>query len=180
MRYPLATIISGLVLAMGVAASPAMAQGGHDKDDHGYQDDRDGRHDNGRHGGHGHDDRGYGDRDHDGRGYGDRGHDGRGYGPPPHMNPYYAHYGWGPGQAPHYHPLPPRPIVYRAPPRPGYWVTGARYYDPGYAPTVVVADYGDYGLLPPPPGYGWRRSPAGDFLLVAAASGIIADVLLHH
>ncbi len=160
MRY-LASLITGLVLAAGVAASPAMAHD-HDNDHH--------------HRGNG--GQGY-NQGHQGYGHGQAPHGG--YGPAPaHMYPGYARYGWPQGQAPHYHPLPPRPIVYRAPPRPGYWSVGARYYDRGYAPTVVVQDYGDYGLLPPPPGYGWRRSPVGDFILVAAATGIITDILLHH
>lgn len=55
-----------------------------------------------------------------------------------------------------------------------------RYYGPGYGPTYVVDDWRYYRLAPPPRGYYWRRSDAGDFLLVAAATGIIADIILHH
>ncbi|MEP6908775.1 MAG: RcnB family protein, partial [Pseudoxanthomonas sp.] len=31
-----------------------------------------------------------------------------------------------------------------------------------------------------PRGYYWRRSEVGDYLLVAAATGIIADLILRH
>lgn len=68
-----------------------------------------------------------------------------------------------------------RPVVY-GPPR---WARGARYYGPGYGPTYVVRDYGHYGLRHPPYGYGWRRDDRGDFLLVALATGIIADLVIH-
>ncbi len=71
------------------------------------------------------------------------------------------------------------PVVYRAPARSYYWQRGSRYYDRGYGPTYVVTDYRPYGLRAPPRGYGWRRSDAGDFLLVAAATGIITDLVLH-
>ncbi len=71
----------------------------------------------------------------------------------------------------------PRPVViHRAPPR---WSRGVRYYDRGYR-TYVVNDYYNYGLRQPPHGYYWRRSDAGDYLLVAIATGIIADLILHH
>lgn len=72
---------------------------------------------------------------------------------------------------------PPRVVVHRPAP---YWVRGGHYYGPGYATTYVVNDYGYYGLHRPPHGHYWRRSDAGDFLLVAMATGIIADVILNH
>ena len=68
-----------------------------------------------------------------------------------------------------------RPVVYASP----RWARGARYYGPGYGPTYVVRDYGHYGLRHPPYGYGWRRDDRGDFLLVALATGIIADLVIH-
>lgn len=83
----------------------------------------------------------------------------------------------------------PRPVVVRQPavhypPRPAYarpaWVRGRHYGYAGYAPTYVVHDYAPYGLRHPPRGYHWRRSDAGDFLLVAIATGIIADIILNH
>lgn len=83
--------------------------------------------------------------------------------------------------APRYAP-PPR-VVYRPSPQryDNYprWSRGARYYDRGYAPTYVVNDYYGYGLHQPPRGYHWRRDDRGDFLLVAIATGIIAEVLFH-
>ena len=72
----------------------------------------------------------------------------------------------------------PRPVVVRrGPPR---WARGHRYYGPGYGRTYVVNDYYNYGLRRPPSGYYWRRSDTGDYLLVAIATGIIADLILHH
>ena len=72
----------------------------------------------------------------------------------------------------------PRPVVvHRGPPR---WSRGHRYYRTGYGRTYVVNDYYNYGLRRPPSGYYWRRSDAGDYLLVAIATGIIADLILHH
>jgi Ni/Co efflux regulator RcnB len=163
------TILASLVL-LGIAAAPAMA-GDHGKApwrDNGYQGQH---HDNGRH-----DDRGH----RSGRGYYAQPSQWRAA--PAHINPVYygPRYGYGPQRVPYYHPLPARPIVYRAPPRRGYWYVGAHYYEPGYAPTVVVNNYGAYGLLPPPPGYVWRRSDVGDFVMVAVATGIIADIILSH
>ncbi|HEY9540398.1 MAG TPA: RcnB family protein, partial [Luteimonas sp.] len=63
------------------------------------------------------------------------------------------------------------------PPR---WSRGHRYYRAGYGRTYVVNDYYSYGLRRPPSGYYWRRSDAGDYLLVAIATGIIADLILSH
>ena len=74
--------------------------------------------------------------------------------------------------------------VYRPVYRSGYsqprWARGVRYYDNGYAPTYVIQDYRGYGLRAPPRGYHWRRSDAGDYLLVAVATGIIADLILRN
>jgi Ni/Co efflux regulator RcnB len=77
-------------------------------------------------------------------------------------------YGYGPGYG---HAPPPR---HYGPPR---WARGHRIHDYGYAPTYVVVDYNRYGLRHPPRGYHWRRDDRGDWLLVAIASGIIADVI---
>src|SRR3546814_3035210 len=72
----------------------------------------------------------------------------------------------------------PRPVVvHRGPPR---WSRGHRYYRAGYGRTYVVNDYYSYGLRRPPSGYYWRRSDAGDYLLVAIATGLIADLILSH
>jgi len=87
-----------------------------------------------------------------------------------------------------YRPAPPR-VVYRPAYRSSYgnagygpprWARGARYYGDGYGPTYVVNDYRGYGLRAPPRGQYWRRSDAGDYLLVAVATGIITDLILRH
>ena len=41
-------------------------------------------------------------------------------------------------------------------------------------------DWRGYGLRTPPRGHYWRRSDSGDYLLVALATGIIADIILGH
>ena len=57
---------------------------------------------------------------------------------------------------------------------------GARYYDAYRGPVYVVQRYPDYHLRRPPPGYHWVRDDRGNFLMVAIATGIIADILLNH
>ena len=47
-------------------------------------------------------------------------------------------------------------------------------------PRYYVEDYRVYHLAPPPPGHRWIRDPDGRYILVAVATGIIADILLHH
>lgn len=44
----------------------------------------------------------------------------------------------------------------------------------------VVTDWRRDHLRQPPRGYNWVRSDNGDFLLVAIATGVITDLLLHH
>ncbi|KHL54128.1 RcnB family protein [Xanthomonas cannabis] len=70
-----------------------------------------------------------------------------------------------------------RPAYYRAgpPPRP-YWARGQRYHGPVY----VINDYDRYDLRRPPYGYRWQRDDRGNLLLVAIASGIIADLVLNN
>jgi len=93
----------------------------------------------------------------------------------------------------------PRRVVYMGPSAPRYvvrhhpvyhdryrgrppWARGRHYGYHGYGPTYVVHDYRPYRhrLYAPPRGYYWRRSDAGEFLLVAIATGIIADIVLNH
>jgi Ni/Co efflux regulator RcnB len=159
MRHAIKSALS-LVFVMALAAGPAMAR------DHGRGHDRD--RDDGRYGYNDRSDRN--DRDHDrydsrkhgyDHGHGYRGDD-RYYRPAPRVvyRPVYVRPGYGYGA--------PR------------WARGARYYGDGYGPTYVVNNYRGYGLRAPPRGYYWRRSDVGDFLLVAAATGIIADLILHH
>ncbi|MHC9085591.1 RcnB family protein [Luteimonas sp. RIT-PG2_3] len=76
--------------------------------------------------------------------------------------------------------VPPR-VVYRdygpryaaPPPR---WARGG-YVHRGHRPVYVVNDYNHYGLRHPPRGYRWMRDDVGDYLLVAIATGIIADII---
>ena len=72
----------------------------------------------------------------------------------------------------HYHPAP----RYVAPPR---WARGG-YVHHYQRPIYVVNDYRGYGLRHPPRGYRWMRDDYGDYLLVAIATGLIADLILHH
>lgn len=150
----LSMIVGSTLLLFGMAAAPAMA-GDHGRE-HGYREHGRSQHDD-RH------DRGRYDRRVERRDYR---HD---YRPAPPRVVYTQ---------PRYRHAPPR-VVYRPAPH-GYWVRGGRYYGSGYAPTYVVNDWGRYGLRSPPRGYYWRRSNTGDYLLVAVATGIIADMILHH
>ena len=60
------------------------------------------------------------------------------------------------------------------------------YHRGGYVPLeyrggrYIVTDWHREHLRQPPRGYRWVRSDNGDFLLVAAATGIITELLLHH
>jgi Ni/Co efflux regulator RcnB len=83
----------------------------------------------------------------------------------PYQGPpgYDYHHDYAP---PGYHPAPPG----------GYndWHRGGYYHGPRY----VVRDYGHYRLRPPPRGYEWVQQ-GGQFVLIAVASGVIADILLN-
>src|SRR5689334_21242030 len=74
-------------------------------------------------------------------------------------------------------------------PRPGYWYAPGYGYRPVghfgwrrgvYVPVAYrhyyVQDWGYYGLRPPPPGYRWIYAD-GNFVLMALATGLIADVI---
>lgn len=76
-------------------------------------------------------------------------------------------------------------------PRPGYWFAPGYGYRPVshfgwrrgvYVPiayrSYYVQDWGYYGLRPPPPGYRWIYAD-GNFVLMAAATGLIADLVIH-
>ena len=159
---------AALVLALATAvAAPAIARDDrHDRrGSYGHHRDHDrGRHD--RHRDYGrydrHRDRGRHDR-RDGRR--DRGHAYH-YRPPVHVvhhRPAVRHV---------YHPAP----RYVAPPP---WARG-RYVHHYDRPVYVVHDYRGYGLRHPPRGYRWHRDDYGDYLLVAIATGVIADIILRH
>ncbi|HEY8005011.1 MAG TPA: RcnB family protein [Phenylobacterium sp.] len=75
--------------------------------------------------------------------------------------------------------------------RAGYWYAPGYGYRPyghyawrrgAYVPApyrgYYVQDWGYYGLRPPPPGYRWIYAD-GNFVLMAVATGLIADVLVH-
>ncbi len=83
-------------------------------------------------------------------------------------------YPGGPPGPPGYYRPPPPP--YRPGPGPGrhQWRRGDRYYGNRY----VVDHWRRYGLRPPPPGYQWVQS-GGQFVLIAVASGVIADIILN-
>ena len=160
MRHAIKSALSLLFVA-ALAATPAFAK------DHGRGHDRD------------HDRYGYHDRDRDRDDHDDDRYEDRRRGDKHYHDDRY------------YRPAPPRVVyrpVYRNEYRPVYhpghgqprWARGVRYYDNGYGPTYVIRDYRGYGLRAPPRGYYWRRSDAGDYLLVAIATGIITDLILRH
>ncbi|MCF5935117.1 RcnB family protein, partial [Xanthomonas perforans] len=49
-----------------------------------------------------------------------------------------------------------------------------------HGPVYVVNDYDRYDLRRPPYGYRWQRDDRGNLLLVAIATGIIADLVLNN
>jgi Ni/Co efflux regulator RcnB len=151
MNKMLAAVMTSF-LAFGVA-TPVLAAGdrGHGPR-HGWDDRRPGHHQDRRHADRGRDWR-------DDRRHHDRGHHDR--------RPVVVH-----------HAPPPR-VVYRPAPRPA-WVRGHRYHDYYRGPVYVVNDYNHYHLRRPPHGHHWIRSDRGDMLLVAVATGVIADIILHH
>ncbi len=75
--------------------------------------------------------------------------------------------------------------------RAGYWYAPGYGYRPyshfgwrrgAYVPPIYrsyyVQDWGYYGLRPPPPGYRWIYAD-GNFVLMAVATGLIADLIVH-
>ncbi|MFS2043666.1 RcnB family protein, partial [Stenotrophomonas geniculata] len=78
----------------------------------------------------------------------------------------------------YYRPAPPR-VVYRPAYGPGYgWKVGHRYRDYYRGPIYVVNDYPRYHLRRPPYGHHWIRDDRGNMLLVAIATGVIAQYVL--
>ena len=47
-------------------------------------------------------------------------------------------------------------------------------------PRYYVEDYHHYRLREPPRGHRWVRTDDGRYILVAVATGIISDIILHH
>jgi Ni/Co efflux regulator RcnB len=60
------------------------------------------------------------------------------------------------------------------------WHRGERIEVVYLEPRYYVDDYEYYHLRQPPRGHRWVRDEDGRFILVAVATGIIADILLHH
>ena len=104
-----------------------------------------------------------------GRGWGGPPPWAQGRGPPPGRGRY--------GPPPRYAPQPYAAARARAYVRPGghpRWARG-QYLPPAYR-GYVVEDYRRYHLRPPPYGYYWTRS-GSDYLLTAAATGMIFEVI---
>jgi len=150
---------TALMLALATVAAPALADNdrrgrqGYGHRDHDRRDHREARRDDRRDYRH--------DRRHDRRDYAY----GRSYRAPArvvHHRPVVRHY----------YPAP----RHVAPPR---WARGG-YVHHYQRPIYVVNDYRGYGLRHPPRGYRWMRDDYGDYLLVAIATGLIADLILHH
>lgn len=145
------------LLAFG-ATAPAFAAGDRDDHDRGRNgwDDRGRGHDRGRH-----DDRRdrrewRDDRRHYSNGYREGYRDAR-Y----NDRRYYA---------------PPPRVVYR----PYGFERGYRYSNYYGGPVYVVNDYDRYHVRRPPYGHRWIRDDRGNLLMVAIATGIIADIVFNH
>ena len=131
-----------------------------------------------------------GDRDGRGHhGWNDRGHDrgrgherGRGHDRRDDRRHYSAGYREGYRDARGQRMYAPPPPVYRVqrPGPPHGWARGHDYRRGYRGPVYVINDYSRYDLRRPPRGHHWIRDDRGNMLLVAVATGIIADLLLHH
>ena len=162
------SIVAAAAVMLGLAAAPVLAGDHHDNRNWGNQGNHNGwRNHSGDNGNHGRYRGSYGNSRGD---YGNGGY--RGDNRADYRGDYRGNY------RPNYYRPAPR-VVYRPAPAP-YWRRGGHYYGRGYAPTYVVNDWGNYGLYAPPSGYYWRRSDAGDFLLVAITTGIITNLILNH
>ena len=162
---------AALALALSTLAGPALADDDHRRSHHGYDDRNDDRYDrrDARR-----DDRDY-RRDHrrdDRQARRDYRHDRR------YDRRDYAY------ERAYYPPVRVvrRPVARNYYPAPRY-VASPRWARGGYVhhyrqPVYVVSDYRGYGLRHPPRGYHWMRDDYGDYLLVAVATGLIADLIL--
>ena len=112
---------------------------------------------------------------------------------PPHAGPPHAHGpkpghhpGWRPGPPPRPHPgyspppPPPHGVVhhYRGAGPQHNWYKGSRLPPQYRAPRYVVHDWRAHRLHQPPHGYHWVRY-GGDYMLVAIASGVIAQLIIN-
>ena len=82
----------------------------------------------------------------------------------------------------YYRPAPPPRVVYRdGPGRGSYgWARGHRYNEYYRGPVYVVNDYSRYAVRRPPRDHHWIRDDRGNLLLVAIATGIIADYVINN
>lgn len=173
----------GMCLGVVLAAAPLLTEASpRDHRGHGHQHGHSGYYGDGRHHRSRHQDRGHsrhGNRDYgywDHRSYNRSRHDRSHHRPSGHPHGYVKHY----GQHHHHHHRSHR---YRAPShyhRPhGYyarsWQRGHYLPTAYYAPSYYV-DYRPYQLAPPPYGHHWVRV-GSDVLLVALATGLIADAV---
>ncbi|WP_313317167.1 RcnB family protein [Stenotrophomonas sp.] len=71
---------------------------------------------------------------------------------------------------------PPRRVVYQ----PYGFQRGYRYSNYYGGPVYVVNDYDRYHVRRPPHGHRWIRDDRGNMLMVAIATGIIADIVFNH
>lgn len=106
--------------------------------------------------------------------------------PAPHVrqrswNPYTPQYSYS---APRYYPSYnnyPRYVSNYS-----YAQPRARYYVGGYVPVsyrqpyYYVNDWHAYNLYAPPYGHQWVRTDTGDYLLMALATGLIANLIFNH
>ena len=74
-----------------------------------------------------------------------------------------------------YYAPPPR-VVYR----PYGFQRGHRYSHYYGGPVYVINDYDRYHVRRPPHGHRWIRDDRGNMLMVAIATGIIADIVFNH
>ncbi|MNW05202.1 hypothetical protein D3C71_2014130 [compost metagenome] len=64
--------------------------------------------------------------------------------------------------------------------RPYGFERGHRYSNYYGGPVYVVNDYNRYHVRRPPYGHRWIRDDRGNMLMVAIATGIIADIVFNH
>jgi Ni/Co efflux regulator RcnB len=91
------------------------------------------------------------------------------HGPAPHMNPHMSDQ--RPSHPPEHANMPP--------PRHEDWRKGERLEQDYRNRQYVIDNWHEHNLRQPPRGYQWV-GVNGDYLLVAAATGIIAQVVLSH
>jgi Ni/Co efflux regulator RcnB len=160
MKRTILSLLSIPVLALSLAAAPAMADN-RDHHDHGRRgwddrhDRRDDRHD--RHDRHDRRDDRYDRRDAYRDGYRD------GYRRPVVVERNYYRAG-------------PPPRAYR----PYGYERGYRYDHYYGGRTMVINDYDRYHVRRPPHGHHWVRDDRGNLILVAIATGVITDLLLNY